>query len=272
MMKKTIFILLIAALFHSCNEYQKALRSTDIVEKFKTGTQLYDEGKYNKANRLFVQIVPKYRGKPQAERLMYMYSKTFYENKDYYTANYQFERFVDAYPNSQKAQEAAFLGAKSYYFLSPVYTKEQKETTEAIEKLQGFINSYPNSEYAEEANKLVQELDFKLEKKAFEIAKQYNKIGPFTRDYQASIKAFDNFLLNYPGTTLREEALYYRFDSAFKLAMNSVEWKMEERLDKAMSYYDQFLKRYPETKFKEEADKMKEELIERKKDFDTESK
>ncbi len=272
MMKKTILILAITALLSSCNEYQKALRSTDVAEKFKMGTSLYDEGKYNKANRLFVQIVPKYRGKPQAERLMYMYSKTFYENRDYYTANYQFERFVSAYPESQKAEEAAFLGAKSYYFLSPVYTKEQKETTEAIQKLQGFINAFPSSEYADEANKLVQELDFKLEKKAFEIAKQYNKIGPFTRDYQACISAFDNFLLNYPGTVLREEALYYRLDAAFKLAINSVEWKMEDRITKAIGYYDQFIGKYPESEFRANIDDMNQELIELKQKFDTKSK
>ncbi len=271
-MKKFLFILFIASFLSSCNEYQKALRSTDIAEKYKMGSELYDEGKYNKANRLFVQIVPQYRGKPQAERLMYMYSKTFYENRDYYTANYQFERFVSAYPNSQKAEEAAFLGAKSYYFLSPVYTKEQKETVEAIEKLQGFINAFPNSEYADEASKLVKELDFKLEKKAFEIAKQYNKIGPFTRDYEAPIRAFDNFLLNYPGTTLRQEALYYRLDSAYKLAINSVEWKMEARLDKAIGFYDQFVKKYPESEFRNEADRMHDELRELKQNFESKSK
>lgn len=271
-MKKILFILIIVPLLSSCNEYQKALRSTDAADKFKMGTELYDAGKYNKANRLFVQIVPQYRGKPQAERLMYMYSRTFYENRDYYTANYQFERFVSAYPQSQKVEEAAFLGAKSYYFLSPVYTKEQKETVEAIEKLQGFINSFPNSEYTDEANKLVKELDFKLEKKAFEIAKQYNKIGPFTRDYEAPIKAFDNFLLNYPGTTLREEALYYRLDSAYKLAINSVEWKMEGRIDKAIGFYDQFVKRYPESDFMEDVDRMRDEMLELKQNFETKSK
>ena len=84
---------------------------------------------------------------------------------DYYTAAYQLERFKDAYPKSEKAEEAFFLSAKSSYFLSPVYSKDQKETIEAIEKLQLFINKYPDSEYLAEANQLIKELDFKLEKK-----------------------------------------------------------------------------------------------------------
>lgn len=259
-MKKLFYIAVVIIAFSSCSEYQKALKSEDSSEKFKLGTELFDAGKYNKANRLLAQIVPKYRGKPQAEKLMYMYSKTFYEMKDYYTSNYQMERFVSAYPESERVSEIAFLGAKSYYQLSPVYSKEQKETTEGIQKLQDFINSYPDSEYLPEANKLVRELDYKLEKKAFEIAKGYNATGPHSRDYQAAITAFDNFIIDFPGTSLKEDAMYYRLDSAYKLAVNSVEWKKEQRLKDAIDYCNAFKKAFAESKYIDERDKMDEEL------------
>lgn len=242
-MKKYFYILILLLGFSSCSEFQKALKSESVADKFKLATELFDEGKYAKANRLFVQIVPNYRGKPQAEKLMYMYSKSFYEMKDYYLAGYQFERFVTSYPKSEKVEEAAFLSAKSYYLLCPVYTKDQKETIDAIEKLQVFINTYPDSANVEEANRMVQELDFKLEKKAFEIAKQYNTIT----DYKASINSYNNFLLEYPGSKLREEALYYRLDSAYKLAVNSVEYKKEERLKVAQNYLESFLKNFAST-------------------------
>ena len=270
-MKKLFYILVLSVVFSSCSEYQKALKSDSVAEKFKLGTQLFDEGKYNKANRLFIQIVPKYRGKPQAEKLMYMYSMTFYEMRDYYTANYQFERFVSAYPNSDKIEEAAFLGAKSYYYLSPVFSKEQKETKEAIDKLQLFINSFPESEYLAEANTLVKELDFKLEKKAFEIALQYNTTVPYTRDYQAAITAFDNFLLEYPGTSFREDALYYRLDSAYNFAINSVEWKMEDRLNEALNYFTAFKNAYPESKHMKNANEMLESINELLTNYKTKS-
>jgi outer membrane protein assembly factor BamD len=259
-MKKFFYIAIAVIALSSCSEYQKALKNEDISKKFTLGIELYDAGKFNKANRLFVQIVPKYRGKPQAEKLMYMYSKSFYETKDYYTANYQMERFVSAYPQSEKVQEIAFLAAKSYYQLSPVYSKEQKETVEAIEKLQDFINTYPDSEYLAEANVLVKELDYKLQKKAFEIAKGYNKIGPYTRDYQAAITAFDNFLIDFPGTSFKEDAMYYRLDSAYKLAVNSVEYKKEKRVKDAIAYCKSFKKTYAESKYSEEVENMNEEL------------
>jgi outer membrane protein assembly factor BamD len=251
----------------SCNEYQKALKATDIGAKFKMGDSLFQAGKYTKANRLFEQIVPSYRGKPQAQKLMYMHAMSFYMTRDYYLAGYQFERFAKSYPQSEKLEEAFFLSAKSKYMLSPVYTKDQEETKEAIEKLQLFINDFSESEYVGEANKLVKELDFKLEKKSFEVAKQYNKIY----DYRASIKAFDNFLVEYPGSKLREEALYYRLHSATELAINSVPWKKEERLNNAKGYHEAFKKAFPNSGFIAEADKMLNQLDEELLAYNTKS-
>ena len=266
-MKKLIYILIIVLTFSSCSEFQKAIKSEDVATKFKMGTELFDAGKYNKANRLFVQIVPKYRGKPQAQKLMYMYSMTFYKTRDYYTSNYQFERFVSAYPASEKVEEAAFLGAKSFYHLSPMYTKDQKDTKAAIEKLQEFINRFPDSEYLSEANTLVKELDYKLENKAYSIAKQYNHI----QDFQSSIKAFDNFILEYPGTPFREKAMFYRLDSAYKLAINSVPRRKEERLENAITYFNSFKKSYADSDFTDKADKMYEELNGLLQEFNTKS-
>jgi len=187
--------------------------------------------------------------------------------RDYYTSNYQFERFVSAYQNSEKVEEIAFLGAKSYYNLSPVYTKEQKETIEAIEKLQEFINRFSESQYLSEANTLVKELEYKLENKAYSIAKQYNRI----QDFQASIKSFDNFILDFPGTSLRENAMFYRLDSAYKLAINSVPRKKEERLKTAITYFNSFNKAYANSEHIQEANKMQEEINGLLKEFNTKS-
>ena len=151
--------------------------------------------------------------------------------------------------------------------LSPAYTKDQKETKDAIEKLQNFINQYPESEYVAEANKLFKELDFKLEKKAFSIAKQYNQIS----DYQASIKSFNNFIFEFPGSTLREDALFYRFDSAYKLAINSVEYKKATRLKEAKDYYTAFKKAYVNSKYVKDSDEMAVTLDEELKNYSNKS-
>ena len=278
-MNKFFYILIALIVLSSCSEYQKALKADGegaIAKKFKLGEDLYKAGKFTKANRLFAQIVPSYRGKPQAEKLMYLYSNSFFQMKDYYVAGYQFERFASSYPKSEKLEEASFLSAKSAYMLSPVYTKDQKETKDAIEKLQEFINVFPNSEYTTEASKLVRELDFKLEKKAYSIAKQYNQIS----DYPASVRSFDNFVFEFPGSVLREDALFYRLNSAYKLAMNSIEYKnslngiiplKKNRLKTAKEYSELFKKSYINSKYLEDVNDMVADIDEELKGYSTKS-
>ncbi|RNC79760.1 MAG: outer membrane protein assembly factor BamD [Winogradskyella sp.] len=267
-MKKALSILVLLIVFNSCNDFQKAMKSEDTALKFELGTELYDAKKYKKANRLFEQIVPKYRGKPQAEKLMFMHADCFFQLEQYYLSAYRFEQFVNSYPNSEKVEEAAFLSAKSYYEESPIYSKEKEETVKAIEKLQLFINSYPDSKYLQEVNVLVKELDYKLEKKAFEIAKQYNRIY----DYKASIKSFNNFLLDFPGTSLKEDALYYRFNSEYNLAILSIKELKQDRINIALADYRALVSAYPNTKYLDEANRLKEELEREKNLTDTDTK
>ncbi len=258
-MKKGILLLSILILAASCSQYQKVLKSEDTGLKYSTAEKLYNEAKagegnerrkFRKALRLFEQIVPAYRGKPQAQKLMFLYADTYYELGDYFLSGYQFERFVESYPESDKLEEGAFKGAKSYYFLSPRYDLDQTETIKAIGKLQAFINRFPESEKMDEANELVTELRIKLEKKSYEIAKQYHH----TRNYKAAITAFDNFLLDYPGSPFREQAFFYKLESAYLYAINSYAYAMEERLETALKYYNDYKRYYPEGEFISEAD------------------
>lgn len=251
-MKKIVSLLLLIVFFTSCNEYQKALKNDDVAVKFEMGTKLYDAGKYTKAIRLFEQIAPAYRGKPQAEKLFYMFAQSYYKTGQFYLAGYQFESFVSGYPKSEKLQEAAYLGAKSYSKLSPVYSLDQTDTTKAIDKLQAFIDSYPNSQYLAEANETVKVLSGKIEKKVFENAKGYNTIS----DYKSALVALDNFIADYPGTKYKEDALFYKFDSAYQLGINSIESKMEDRLNVAKTAYSNLIKFNADTQYKEKANVM----------------
>ena len=250
--KKIVSLFLLLIVFASCSEYQKALKSEDVAVKFEIATKLYDAKKYTDAIRLIEQIAPAYRGKPQAEKLFYMFSMSYYNTKQYYLAAYQFESFTAAYPKSEKIEEAAYLGAKCFSKLSPLYSLDQVDTFKAIDKLQGFIDAYPNSIYLPEANKSLRELNDKIEKKVYENAKQYNTI----MEYKAAMVAFDNFVSDYPGTPYKEDALFFKYDSAYQLAINSVPDKMEERLNIAKTAYTSLIKFKPETKYKKVADEM----------------
>lgn len=255
-MKRLLFLLIFVLTLGSCSEYQKVLKEEEVGPKYKLAEELYKEGKYKKALRLFEQIVPEFRGKPQAERVMYYYSDTYYNLEDYYLAGYQFERFAKSYPNSDKREEASYKSAKSYYNLSPKYSLDQKETDEALEKLQAYINAFPESENLEEANILVAELRNKKERKAFEIAKQYHH----RESYKVAIKSFDNYLIDYPGSSFREKALYYKLESQYLLAVGSYEVYIKERLELASDYYNNYNKYYKEGEFTTDAEEISEDI------------
>lgn len=239
-----IIILLVSVFFASCSEYQKVLNKGTAQEKYALATKLYETQKFNKAIQLFEKVVPSFRGKPQMERIQYMVGQSHYNTKQYTLAAYYFDKFTKNYPKSSKLEEASFLSAHSYYLASPTYSLDQKQTKEAINALQNFIYKFPNSNKIADANKYIRELNLKLEKKAFKVAWQYYNIG----EYVSAVTAFDNFLSDYLGTSLKHDAMYYKFLSAYELGINSYYLKKEERLKNALRSYRRFKKSYPESK------------------------
>lgn len=249
---KNLKFIFLSLIFFSCNEYQKVLKSEDVKQKYDLAEEFYENQDFRRASRLFEQIKPKYRGKPQGERITFFYANCLLNTKNYMLAAYEFESFTKAYPLSQKVEDAKFLSAFSYYKLSPTHSLDQSDTFEAVEKLQEFINTYPNSERMSNANDLVKELREKVEFKAFEIAKQYNTI----RDYKSAIIVLDDFISDYPGTPYREDALFYLLDSSYELAINSIDLKKEERLFNAKKIFEELVETYPESKYLERSKKL----------------
>jgi outer membrane protein assembly factor BamD len=260
---RTFFILIVLAfVFTSCSNFQKVLKNEDVKAKYDLAEKLYDAKDYKKANTILAQIAPKYIGKPQGERVMYFLSNSYFEIRDYNTAGYQFERFLKSYPKSDKAQEAAFFGAKSYYLLSPKYSLDQTDTDKALQKLQIFINSYPNSEFLSQANDMATDLAEKKENKAFEISKQFSKLGEFfTLDFSISAAAsIDNFVLDFPGSVYKEDALFYKLKALSNLAINSTEMKKRQRLIEAKVAYDALKKNFPQTKYEKQVNSLMEKI------------
>ena len=255
-MKNFFCLIIFSTLLIGCSPFQKALKSEDIAVKFDMASSLYEKGKYSKAIRLFEQLAPSYRGKPQAEKMFFMYAMSFYKTRQYLISSGRFESFVASYPKSEKVEEASFLEAVSYSKSSPVYSLDQNETNKGIEKMQEFLDQFPNSTYAAEANTIAKTLREKLEKKAYEIARQYNNIN----DHKSAVVALDIFLVDFPGSQYKEKALFYKLESAFIVAENSFVNKMQERLIDADEAYVAFSKVATTPAFKSKADKMHEQI------------
>ena len=265
-MRLPLLLLLITGLFFaSCGDYQKVLRKDDMAKKYAYADSLYQKKKYKKALKLMEQLVPAYRGKPQAQKLMFIYANTYYELGDYFQSGYQFERFVQAYPQSDSVEVAFFRSAKSFYNLSERYSLDQQETYRGMEKLQAFINAYPNSDLREMANQMVVELRTKLERKKFEVVKQYYRLEAPWRpaNLKAAIASADNFIKDNPGSIFREEAFLIRLKAAHELAINSIPTLKEERLRDAEKHYNSYIRYFKDGEFSKEANEIHTDIEKR---------
>lgn len=222
------------------------------------GTELYEAKKFEKALRLFEQVVPAYKGKPQMERVQFMISMSYLNSGDFSNAAYYFEKFISNYPKSSKREEASFYAAKAHFLASPKYSVDQTETKQALVSAQMFINAYPDSPRLAEANEMVKQLQYKLETKAFMIAKQYFDIGY----YSSAVVAFDNLTSQFLGTVYREEAYFYKFKAAYELSYRSTIRKKYQRLLDAEKAYRKLEKYYPESEYIEESKDLVEKVQE----------
>ena len=254
---KKIVLLSVLALFFSCSKYDKLVKSTDLDKKYEAAMKYYDKGNYAKALTLFEELVSVYRGTAKAEGILFYYAYTNYNMGDYILAGYHFKNFSKTYPNSTHSEECAYMTAYCYYLNSSPYTLDQLDTKEAIKEFQSFVNQYPKSLRVASSNEMIDKLRAKLEKKAYEIAKQYYNIG----DYKATIYSFKNILNDYPDTPYREELSFFIIKSGYLLAINSIESKKEERLTSAINAYQSFVDVFPNSSYLKEAESIYESAL-----------
>ncbi len=251
-----ILTVLISIVFGSCSSYSKIQKSQDFKYKYEKALEYYDRGDYYKAMTLFDQVIPFYRGKPEAEDISYKYSYAYYNQKEYIMASYYFNRFAKTYPRNEKAEECGYMAAYCKYLESPDFKLDQTNTYEAINELQLFINAYPYSKRVEQCNELIDELRDKLQKKELEIAKLYLKMDR----YKAAVTSFENLLKLYPDTKYREDAMFYTIKAYYYYASKSVKSKRRERYMEAKETYNEFVDLYPDSKHNRDIEYMVERV------------
>ncbi|MFV0247550.1 MAG: outer membrane protein assembly factor BamD [Tenacibaculum sp.] len=254
---KLSYLFAVLILLISCSEYHKVLNRGTIEEQYKMAVKMYETQKYAKALQLFEKITPSYRGKPQMERIQFMVSQSNFNEKNYSLAGYYFSQFAKNYPKSSKAEESEFLSALSYYKAAPRFSLDPTDTNKALEYFQRYIDRHPESDKLVEANKYYAELRYKLEKKAYEIAKTYYRTADYdSRNYKAAMVAFDNLLSDYLGTNFKEQALYYKLKSAYDYAMKSTFRRKAKRIDQAIKVYQKFKRSFPASKYMKDSNRM----------------
>ena len=242
----SVLLLLVSTLWlGACaNGYQKLLKSTDVTKKYEAAVQYYDKGDYFRSGTLLEEIIPLLKGRPEAEKAQFYFANTNYQQHNYVLSAFYFNQFVETYPNSPYVEQASFMNAKSLFRDSPNYELDQTNTARALEAIQDFMNRYATSQFRAETENMSQELQKKLENKAFESARLYCQL----RYNQAAVVALTEFQQQYPGSAFAEQADFLRVSAQHDWAQESVEEKQRERYLEAVSFYQQYLDAHPKSK------------------------
>jgi outer membrane protein assembly factor BamD len=249
----SIVSLLLLSVFTSCsNKFNKVLKSKDTDYQLKMADQYFDQKHYQKAQTLYEELYPVYKGTPKFEELYYKDGYCFYYMENYRDAENFFKGFLEVFPNSAKAEEVDYMHALCFYKQSPKLELEQTNTAKSIGVMQTFINTHPGSPRIAEATEIIDKCRAKLEVKELRGADLYYKVG----QYRAAALSYDNLLNSYPESADADKYKLQAIKSYYKFAKLSFIGKQVERFEKVVTEYEDFADRFPESKLLKEAEEF----------------
>lgn len=252
-MKIRTFILAVAAVLASMScksQYELMLNSNDADAKYDAAFAYFNEGKYSKAAALFESLSVLTNGTERDDTVRYYWGLSNYKFKDYYTAETNFEKFIESYPRSPFTSDARYLRIDCLYRQTLRYELDQSPTYKAMNAISEYILEFPDNTHMKECKDMLDNLNERLDRKAYEAAKLYYKM----EDYLASRVAFRNVLKDDSENVYREDILYYIAMSSYKYAYLSVPSKQKERYLTFVDDYYNFIGELPDSHFRKELD------------------
>ena len=235
----------------SCkSQYELLLNSNDADAKYEAAFAYYNDGKYSKAASLFESLSMLTDGTERDDTVKYYWGLSNYKFKDYYTAETNFEKFIESYPRSPFTSEARYLRLDCLYRQTLRYELDQSPTYKAMNAISEYILEYPSNTHMQQCKDMLEELNVRLDRKAYEAAKLYYRM----EDYKASRVAFRNVLKDDAENIYREDILYLIAMSSYKYAHLSVPSKQKERYLTFVDDYYNFIGELPESHYRKELD------------------
>jgi len=250
---KILVILLLAVASVSCkSQFELLLQSNDVEEKYAAAFEYFELGKYSKAASLFESLSVLTSGTERDDTVLYYWGLSNYKARDYYTAETNFDKFINSYSRSPFTPDAQYLRIDCLYRETLRWELDQAPTNKALAETAEYLREFPENEHLEECAKVIEDLHWRLDTKAYEGAKLYYKM----EDYLASHVALINVLKDNSENIYREDILYYISMSSYKYAKNSITSKQKERYMTFEDDYFNFIGEYPESKYRKELDNL----------------
>ena len=248
------------ALFAACkSQYEILLEGSDTDAKYEAAFDYFSQGKYTKAAQLFESLAVITNGTARDDTVQYYWGLSNYRAKDYYTAETNFERFLESYPRSPFAESAAFLRLDCLYRGTYRYELDQTPSYKCITAINEYLINHPDTEYRPVCEKMLDDLNDRIERKAYESAYLYYKM----EDYLAARVALRNVLKDNADNRYREEVLYYTAMASYKYAELSTPAKQKERFLVFYDDYYNFIGEYPESAHRRELENLYKKVTEK---------
>ena len=175
---KLVSVAFLAVLsFQSCkSEYEALLNGSDVDAKYAAAFGYFNHGKYSKAAQLFESLAVLTSGTDRDDTVQYYWGLSNYRFKDYYTAETNFTKFITNFPRSPFAEEASFLRIDCLYRSTLRYELDQVPTYNAINVISQYMVENPGNSHAAICNRMLNELNDRVDKKAYENARLYYRM------------------------------------------------------------------------------------------------
>jgi len=262
-LKYIIVFLISAVLINSC-AYNKIKKDGTSDQKYDLAVDLFNKEKYAKAMPLLEEIIPVFKGTEKGEDVYYKFAICNYKLQDYILAGYYYRKFAETYPSGKNTEEARWMSAYCYFLDAPKSSLDQTTTNQALDEFRFFLSKYPKSSKIPECNEIVAKLRDRLETKSYD-----NSILYYNLEYYKSASiALKNSKSDYPDTDYKELIFYYIMKSDLLYAQNSISEKQFERYTKAEKSANEFIEKFPNSEYINDAKKISEKIQKEKQNLE----
>ena len=258
-MKAFLAVMAALLLLASCKtQYDTIMAGNDVEAKYKLAFELFEAKKYAKAAEVFEALSMATRGTAQDDTVQFYWGLSNYRYGDYVTAESNLNQFITTFPLSPFNEEAKFLRLDCLYRSTYRYELDSTPTYRALSEMSVFQIENPGSQYHDRVAEMMDDLNGRLELKAYKGAWLYYHM----EDYLAAHYALKNVLKDNADNRYREDILYFTAMSAYKYALNSVPSKQRERYLVFVDDYFNMVSEFPESKYVKELEALYQKVQE----------
>ncbi len=226
-----------------------------VQSDFEKCKELFDEKRYQEAFRALTIYLKHYPNGPFASSAEFLIADSYFNLSNFDLASKLFQQVINKYPQSEERylanrrleKIASLQNKKDNSSLEEIYKKAlnnyyQKKYDSAIEEFSDFITLYPQSDLAPNCQYWLAESYYSLDKKS-EALFEFEKV---LKDYPQSSKVEDAKIKIKMIADARKSS---NSSQDFQEYKNIRKAYLVGRYDKAIEAFDQYLSKFPQSKY-----------------------